>query len=1082
MRKYIVMALAIAILVLGFCFALVGCDLIDRSVFPEGYVEVSELKVKSANVFLSPQGDTSSYQLNVEVYPANANKALTYYVPSKYLKYISVSETGLITAKEVTPDGVVIPLKVTSTTNKNASLIVNVTVTEVEVERISFSPASLTLDYNGTSVLLNPVFEPYYAQDGRNLTYESTNEEVCTVDSYGVVSPGTSAGHAYIHVTANTLGGTKLETWVEVTVLYTPGHEQYRLDVSDQTPAYNQVLGEPKAIKFNLVKLNEHLNPNVDVYWFVDRERVPEMNGQWQYEHIPTVNTKTSYRVRVRICANDEPDIELESEEITIFNPFAGYDLVFANQSTARESYLYGSVHTFAITSGDAAVDHYDWYLRRFGESGLGKKINRTSASTRDLIARMNVEGDFYLTARSVDSAGNKISDKVFDFSVTRFIVGDTLVIQPTLRNDGRPPESYDYYLTECDRYSNPIAQPRYIGASGHGDSFLYPLNGTGNFIISSRAVIEGVVARVDGEPFYYETEVIHVYDGIKTDAAVANDLVPKGSSYAVNNVTDVTEFVVSGVDSDGEKVIVKWQPIEGSIPSYVVEVVKEDGTILFFDSDGNGAATFGNEYVVLPASAVTLQDKFSVRIKEKGGVFSQQYYYGYTAPEGQEQYYFSTIPTERYFYLKVLDGVVTGYADSPRDLGAIMNYLVLYKPATGGAVTTENRRINGYDYKAYTVAVYLAFDLASAAKAYPEVTDFTVPEEYEAFARLTVGVQKAYAPTGYYVHAYSARDDGGYNWTIMVPDGATSVVTSAEIEKEVTISPNYSDEPYGVGNLAFSVNARKRVRVSDSEQLYYALSTGSGATLANDNMINLYNKILAVVNNVIDEDMTDGEKALAFYDWLTTNVIYDTDLATKDVGTEGSRYAGFRLEGVFHYGQAVCDGISKAFVALCAIEGIPCVRVVGELNGVAHAWNKVRLEDGNWYVVDATNGSLNENGVLLTNHAFFGVSDAEYGDLVSNREEFGEYPFATGSFLYYNRTINGCEITISSQSDLDDLINSFVARAKNVAFDLKFNLEFADGEEEILEKILAVDNQTVNAVSEEVVFLSDNRVILRLV
>ena len=60
----------------------------------------------------------------------------------------------------------------------------------------------------------------------------------------------------------------------------------------------------------------------------------------------------------------------------------------------------------------------------------------------------------------------------------------------------------------------------------------------------------------------------------------------------------------------------------------------------------------------------------------------------------------------------------------------------------------------------------------------------------------------------------------------------------------------------------------------------------------------------------------------------------------------------------MFETSRAVCDGKSKAFVLLCGIEGIECVRAFGEskVGGVGHAWNYVKIGEY-WYLVDTTEG-----------------------------------------------------------------------------------------------------------------------------
>ena len=52
--------------------------------------------------------------------------------------------------------------------------------------------------------------------------------------------------------------------------------------------------------------------------------------------------------------------------------------------------------------------------------------------------------------------------------------------------------------------------------------------------------------------------------------------------------------------------------------------------------------------------------------------------------------------------------------------------------------------------------------------------------------------------------------------------------------------------------------------------------------------------------------------------------------------------------------GGVVCEGYAKSFKILCDEFDIPCVLVSGDAGG-AHMWNYVQLDDGKWYLVDAT-------------------------------------------------------------------------------------------------------------------------------
>lgn len=221
-----------------------------------------------------------------------------------------------------------------------------------------------------------------------------------------------------------------------------------------------------------------------------------------------------------------------------------------------------------------------------------------------------------------------------------------------------------------------------------------------------------------------------------------------------------------------------------------------------------------------------------------------------------------------------------------------------------------------------------------------------------------------------------------------VVADFTYSVPTAEETADLQTQYAYYGHEPYQKVRSDdfddFYINYVKNTFiVSDSEQLFYAVEkgyrplpeTGSSAEA-------VYLAAKDVLRNIADDSMSDYEKVHAIYDWLILNVVYDTELwniyGRDPDGVSG--YKGFYLEGVFLDNRAVCDGISKAMVLLCGIEGIPCVQIKGQsLDGVNHAWNKVLL-DGKWYVADATGGNVVITGAEkeILSHAMFLIGDEE--------------------------------------------------------------------------------------------------------
>lgn len=169
-----------------------------------------------------------------------------------------------------------------------------------------------------------------------------------------------------------------------------------------------------------------------------------------------------------------------------------------------------------------------------------------------------------------------------------------------------------------------------------------------------------------------------------------------------------------------------------------------------------------------------------------------------------------------------------------------------------------------------------------------------------------------------------------------------------------------------------FAINSRASVPVSNTEQLLMAVTYGKKPAFTASASVaqTVYNNAKYILRRIVNSSYTDYQKVVAIYDWLTNQTVYDYDIimfteATGDGGiTTIGQYKDFYLEGVLYNlnnSVAVCDGIAKAFVLLCQIEGIDAYKC----NGIAgtstdktqwgnHAWNKVKV-DGNWYVLDST-------------------------------------------------------------------------------------------------------------------------------
>ena len=220
---------------------------------------------------------------------------------------------------------------------------------------------------------------------------------------------------------------------------------------------------------------------------------------------------------------------------------------------------------------------------------------------------------------------------------------------------------------------------------------------------------------------------------------------------------------------------------------------------------------------------------------------------------------------------------------------------------------------------------------------------------------------------------------------------------------------------------------------IKNSQMLYRVIGWGYKPTFdsstESQKMQALYASIRQVALDYMTDEMSEYEKTLIIYEWIAQKVDYDYAIIDAPLGEYDSLcYNAFSLEGVFcdadgeGYGQAVCDGRAKAFVALCGVEDIKAIRVAGnsQIDGVQerHAWNKVLIDingDGKkeWFMCDTTwsDRSSESDRTERLNKQYFLVTD-EYikNSHVADAHYFN--PPCVTTFDYYANTIidNGNE------------------------------------------------------------------------
>lgn len=109
-------------------------------------------------------------------------------------------------------------------------------------------------------------------------------------------------------------------------------------------------------------------------------------------------------------------------------------------------------------------------------------------------------------------------------------------------------------------------------------------------------------------------------------------------------------------------------------------------------------------------------------------------------------------------------------------------------------------------------------------------------------------------------------------------------------------------------------------------------------------------NESKSILKNLITDSMSDYEKLVKIYEYITYTVEYDhyTHADRPRVS-----YSGY---GALKYHLAVCEGYAELTKIMLDIAGVESIVIAGidEKSGVPHAWNLVKI-NGNYYHIDAT-------------------------------------------------------------------------------------------------------------------------------
>jgi hypothetical protein len=171
--------------------------------------------------------------------------------------------------------------------------------------------------------------------------------------------------------------------------------------------------------------------------------------------------------------------------------------------------------------------------------------------------------------------------------------------------------------------------------------------------------------------------------------------------------------------------------------------------------------------------------------------------------------------------------------------------------------------------------------------------------------------------------------------------------------------------------------------------------------------------KVEEIAGEILKPGMSYIEREIAINNYLVSSIEYDNEAADQIIKygkVDEEYYDSFNAYGALIEGIAVCEGYSEAFKLLCDRAGIDCIIVTGELDGVGHAWNRVRINE-KWYDVDVTNNDKEE---LANSHMnipmaiadqyliedSYYITDMNIGEMVRGTSEQYEYYNYSGKYV----------------------------------------------------------------------------------
>jgi len=143
-----------------------------------------------------------------------------------------------------------------------------------------------------------------------------------------------------------------------------------------------------------------------------------------------------------------------------------------------------------------------------------------------------------------------------------------------------------------------------------------------------------------------------------------------------------------------------------------------------------------------------------------------------------------------------------------------------------------------------------------------------------------------------------------------------------------------------------------------------------------------IHEKAREILDSILEEGMTDREKAKAIYSWIKSHVWFIEH-------SEKGNYMRGAYEGLFQH-QGDCFVYAATSKELLTLAEIPNIDIVKSTTNPSHYWNLVYIEDG-WYHFDSTPRYDKSEFFLLTDAELEAYSKAHRNTHIFDRSLYPE-------------------------------------------------------------------------------------------